>query len=300
MSELPKVSATNPEESSNGRVRAPRDWLYWALLVSTVVVGVAVVTFALLAARRLGSAGKDSDWIPVYQEILKISFGALAVGALGGLAKLIFDQRKARAAAADELRDRRYRFISELVAVGHDVDTAKLVIRANRSVKSWTAMVNDRIIPAHSRLRDLTHQLDNWDKAGLPVFVDIKSDAQELTHIDAYLTSLLDEYGKEKQALGELQLKAKEAKQTSQQNREQFLARIWNVMRQLQVLGGLISHEHDDSYNAYRSNYVGALLKMRRELRTRVSEKAAQSPAAASSARSFTTPEDSSSPPLER
>jgi hypothetical protein len=57
--------------------------------------------------------------------------------------------------------------------------------------------------------------------------------------------------------LGELQLKAEAAKQTSQETREQLLTRIWNEMQELQVLGGLISHEHDDRYRAYRGNYVG-------------------------------------------
>jgi hypothetical protein len=37
-------------------------------------------------------------------------------------------------------------------------------------------------------------------------------------------------------------------------------------MQELQVLGGLLSREHDDRYRAYRSNYVGALLKMRHSL----------------------------------
>jgi hypothetical protein len=50
-----------------------------------------------------------------------------------------------------------------------------------------------------------------------------------------YFASLLDEYGNGKQALGELQLKAEEAKQTNQQTREQLLARIWNEMQELQV-----------------------------------------------------------------
>lgn len=76
-----------------------------------------MATIALIAALRHASLGTDSDWIPVYQDVLKTSLGALAVGALGGLAKLIFDQRKAREADATELRDQRYRFISTLVEV---------------------------------------------------------------------------------------------------------------------------------------------------------------------------------------
>jgi hypothetical protein len=159
---------TNPEASSNVRVRAKRDRLYGPLLVATAVVGLTIAAIAVIALSRLASMGTARDWIPVYQDVLKTSFGALAVGALGGLAKLIFDQRKAREADATELRDRRYGFISTLVEVIYNIETAKLVIRANRSVKSWTDMVNDRIIPGCSRLADMTQQLINWAEAGLP------------------------------------------------------------------------------------------------------------------------------------
>ena len=70
------------------------------------VVGVAMAA-ALLTGLRLATTGADSNWIPVYQDVLKTSFQALAVGSLGGLAKLIFGQRKTREAAAAEPRDRR-------------------------------------------------------------------------------------------------------------------------------------------------------------------------------------------------
>jgi hypothetical protein len=146
------------------------------------------------------------------------------VGGLGGLAKLVFDQHKAqeaaanekrkeREAAADELRDRRYRFISTLVEVIYNIETAKLVMRANRSVRSWTDMVNDRILPGCSRLADMTHQLNNWAEAGSPMFDDTEGVAKELQGMNDYFAALLAEYGNKKQTLGELQLKAEEAKQ---------------------------------------------------------------------------------------
>ena len=261
------MAAAHPKSSSNGQVRRRGDRRRaWPLLVWTTVAGAAVFVIALVAGLLLATAWPNSDWIPVYQDVLRTSFAALAVGGLGGLARLIFDQRKAQEAAAGELRDRRYRFISTLVEVIYDIETAKLVIRANRSVKSWTNMVNDRIVPGCSRLADMTHQLSNWAEAGLPMFDDTEGVAEELQGMNSYFASLLAEYGNRKQALGELQLKAEEAKQTSQPTREELLARIWNEMQELPVLGGLISHEHDDRYRAYRSNYVEALLKMRHSL----------------------------------
>jgi len=268
------------------------------MTVAVVVVGVVVAAIALIAGLLLANAWPNSDWIPVYQDVLKTSFGALAVGGLGGLAKLIFDQRKSQDAAADEqrkerdaaaaeLRDRRYGFISTLVEVIYNIETAKLVIRANRSVKSWTDMVNDRILPGCSRLADMTHQLNNWAEAGLPMFDDTVGVAAELQGMNDYFAALLAEYGNRKQDLGELQRKAEEAKQTSQETREQLLAEIWNEMQKLQFLGGLLSKDHDDTYKDYRDNYEQALLKMRHSL---VPKNAAQSTMTVSSAHGVTTP----------
>jgi hypothetical protein len=81
--------------------------LHVSMTVAVVVVGVVVAAIALIAGLLLANAWPNSDWIPVYQDVLKTSFGALAVGGLGGLAKLIFDQRKAQEAAADEQRKER-------------------------------------------------------------------------------------------------------------------------------------------------------------------------------------------------
>ena len=157
MSESPKVAAAHPKSSSNAQVRRRGDRRRARpLLVWTTVAGAAVFAIALVAGLLLATAWPNSDWIPVYQDVLRTSFAALAVGGLGGLARLILDQRKAQEVAAGELRDRRYRFISTLVEVIYDIETAKLVIRSNRSVKSWTNMVNDWIILGCSRLADMT------------------------------------------------------------------------------------------------------------------------------------------------
>jgi hypothetical protein len=268
VSESPKASArqAHAEAPSKVGIRAKRDRLYGPLLVATAVVGLTIGTIAVVAFSRLISTGTARDWIPIYQDVLKTSFGALAVGVLGGLAKLIFDQRKARETDAAELRDRRYGFISTLVEVIYNIETAKLVIRANRSVKSWTDMVNERIIPGCSRLADMKHQLNNWAQARSPMFDDTEGVAAELQGMNDYFAALLKEYGDRKQDLGELQLKAEAAKKTSEQSREQLLAQIWNEMQELQFLGGLISRDHDDVYKAYRGNYEQALLKMRQSL----------------------------------
>jgi len=255
-----------------------------------------VAAIAVTALLRLGSTGTKSDWIPIYQDVLKTSFQALAIGALGGLARLIFDRRKTRDAvvaeerkamdtAATKLRDLRYGYITTLVDVSHDIDTAKLIIRANRSVKSWTDMVNGRIVPARSRLGDMMHQLDNWTKAGLPVFDQTRSFTQELQGMDTYLKALLDEYAEKKQGLGELQLKAELAKATDLEARKQLLDRIWETMSGLPLLGDFV--EHGPEYSNYHHNYLAALLEMRQSLVPRTPRRP---PRAGSSAQGVVTP----------
>ena len=248
----------------------------------------------------LARSGTSADWLAICKEILKITFQALAIGALGGLVKLIIDRRKAEEAkdaelrrqeegmereqqqrhelavadahkaaevAETELRDRRYRFISTLVELTRSVDEARLVVRANRSVKSWTDMINDRIIPARARLRDITHEHWNWADAGSPVFEDTDSINDALFAMDAYLRTLLTEYADSKQELSEVQLWAEQAKGKSheeRQERKRLLNQIWNEMQELPILGDLM--DDGPRYGAYRKAYVDTLLKMRRSL----------------------------------
>jgi hypothetical protein len=244
-------------------------------------VGLIVGVTAVISALYLASTGTSSDWIPVYQEVLKISFQALAIGALGGLVKLILDRRRARGVAAaerrkareldaTELRDRRYRFITSLVELARAVDEARLVIRANRSVRSWTDMINDKIIPARSRLRNIIHELRNWKEAGSLVFEDNEGVIAHLQAMDGYLHDFLDEYANNKQELGEVQLWAEQARgkrHKERAERERLLNQIWNQMQGLKVLGDLIKDE--GGYGAYRESYLGALLIMRQSLTTK-------------------------------
>jgi hypothetical protein len=72
--------------SSNTQGGERADWRRWLLLVGTVVGGVVVATIAVAAWLHLRSTGAETDWTPIYQEVLKTSFAALAVGSLGGMA----------------------------------------------------------------------------------------------------------------------------------------------------------------------------------------------------------------------
>jgi hypothetical protein len=181
-----------PPELSSVPVGGKGQWLHGRLLVIAVAgVGVAVATITIVAALRLASTGADSDWIPVYQDVLKTSFGALAVGGLGGLAKLIFDQRKAREAAQTALRD-RVGIMSTFVGLTKNVETARLATRANRTTRQVATMVNDGIIPAHSTLEEMTNSMRVW--AGVGTFMFPYPVVENLEKMDGYLSELLTAY----------------------------------------------------------------------------------------------------------
>jgi hypothetical protein len=252
------VSTKEPAGRSSYRVR---DRQQRRLVISTAAVLLVVVASAVLAGLHLFSTYTDSDWLPVSEEVLKISFQALAIGALGGLAKLIIDWRKAREVAQTELRDRRYRYISSLVELARIVDEAPLLVRADQSVKSWTDVINDRIIPAHCRLRDIIHELRNWDGAGLRVFKDTRSINKHLDKMDCYLKELVIEYADKKQELFKVQLQAEQARGKRREERQRLL---WSQMQRLKNLGDLI--DDGRGYGAFRGNYSDALLEMRQSL----------------------------------
>lgn len=225
-------------------------------VIAVVVIGVLVVAIAVVAGLLLANAWPNSDWLPVYQDVLKTSFQALAIGALGGLAKLIIDQRKAQEAAVlderkaeqdrvDKLRD-RVGYVSSLVGVGQDIDTARQVVRV--SMWSWTDMVNDKILPARSRLRGLIFDLSAWDYVGLPVFEDANGIDHGLAGMDLYLRSLIDEYAHNKRSFDHIEP----------------YHEVPDEIQKLPLVNDLINDGAD--YADFRHNYTDTLRAMRQSL----------------------------------
>ena len=164
-----------------------------------------MITVALFAAALLSVVSLGPRWVPVLQDLVTISFQALAIGALGGLAKLFFDGRRERETREGEIRERRHRYINGAVDASHRVDNGRLVLRANRSVRTWSDVVNNDIIPTRTQLRQLTHDLRNWTEARRPVFQSGESIADLLEDMYGYLGALVDEYGDHKTRLSEIQ-----------------------------------------------------------------------------------------------
>ncbi|MBE0011279.1 hypothetical protein DXT87_16110 [Arthrobacter sp. AET 35A] len=231
------------------------------LLVSTCVVGAVVLATAITAMILLTTDTPATLWTPILQEIVKVSYQALAIGVLGGLAKLLLDRGRDREASANELRERRHQYISDVIEASHQIDNARLVMRANRSVLTWTTMVNSDLIPARTRLRQLTHSLRNWTEAGRPVFDDGETIARDLVGMYLYLGELVEEYAEHKMRLSEMQ---KLAEKADGHERSKLLTEIWDNIQQLKLTGDYLAD--GDRYASYRRKYLRVLGEMRSSL----------------------------------
>jgi hypothetical protein len=241
--------------------------------VSTCAIGIVVFAIAIIAMTLLATAPAGSPWVPVLQEIVKVSYQALAVGALGGLAKLLLDRhrdreaqenerRRDREAQENELRERRHRYITIVITASHQVDNAQMAMLANRSVLTWTTIVNNDIIPARTQLRQLKHSLRNWTEARQPVFG--ARDEVIIAHLESmhrYLGDLIEEYATHKTRLSEMQRLAEKAED---QERIKLLTEIWDEIRGLTLSGDYVLNGR--SYARYREEYLGVLGEMRSSL----------------------------------
>ncbi|MET1089291.1 MAG: hypothetical protein ABWY04_19580 [Arthrobacter sp.] len=231
------------------------------LLVSTCLVGAVVLAAAITAVILLAMDTSEILWVPILQEIVKVSFQALAIGALGGLAKLLLDRRRDREAQAKELRERRHQYIAVVIEASHQIDNARLVMRANRSVLTWTTIVNNDLIPARTRLRQLTHSLRNWTEAGRPVFDNGEIIARDLEGMYHYLGDLVEEYAENKVRLSEMRRLAEVAEG---HERSRLLTEIWDDIKDLKLSGDYLGD--GGRYASYRRKYLRVLGEMRSSL----------------------------------
>jgi hypothetical protein len=258
------VRATTPLARAGGpRLRRH------GLLAVTVAVGVVVAVVAAIAAIALAGT-PPARWVPVLQDVLKTAYQALALGALGGLAKLFIDRRRGSELAAAQLRDRQRGFISAVTRASHDVDRVRLLVRANRSVKTWTECITGPVVVAWTSLRGISHDLTNWEEAGQPVFDDSRSIGDQLRAMCDYLQELIDEHAQNKQRLGELQRTAGILEGTERQGQ---LALIWHELEELPQLSDLL--RFGEGYGGFRDAYLGALRLMRTALALPVPERRA-------------------------
>ena len=124
---------------------------------------IAVALVGAVAFVGLDDVGRRG----VLGKIAELSYQFVVVVLLGALLKKVIDDAQERRRSREALRDRQVGFIRRLVDVSHGVELARVLIRANRSVRMWTEQMNQRVIVAHIELRDIGHDART---AATPVF----------------------------------------------------------------------------------------------------------------------------------
>lgn len=121
------------------------------------------------------------------------SFLSLAMTVvLGGFIKLIFDENVKRSAEIARKRDLRHQLLNRLRKVFDDVDSARLLIRAHKSAKTYGEQIREKVIVAIPVLYDVKRSLaDSTD-----LFTKDTTDHLRLSlhYMIAYLSAITDEY----------------------------------------------------------------------------------------------------------
>jgi len=219
------------------------------LIVVAVVVAVLIWVLSFV---QVDDAGRTE----VLVEVGKLSAQFLVVVLLGLLVTSTVKRIQAQKQEQDALRQRREALIRRLIDLTHEVDLARLLISANRSVKTWSEQMILKIIPAFTELRDLAHDLKTAEKAGTPIFDSTNKICKELTDVNVWFNALCDEFANNKKELSELQRQAERDRERQTE--------VWAKMQRLPLLEDLTNERQ--CYEWFRQTCHWVLITMRSEL----------------------------------
>lgn len=239
-----------------GKTRQRQVSLWVRYLLPSVVFAMGVVLLVMVLALILvDDEGRKSTWVEVgklcAQFVILVLLGLLVTGSL--------NQLRAKEGELREVRERRESHLRRLIDLTHDVDLARLLISANRSVKSWSEQMIDRVIPAYTELRDLTHDQKTASAAGEPIFASEAKILEGIHGMDDWLQALCTEFANTKKDLSELQLKAEHDRSMQDE--------VWARMQALPFLGDLVLD--GEKHRNFRRTYKVVLTQMRSELSAR-------------------------------
>jgi hypothetical protein len=228
------------------------------LRVSTVGVVTVSMTFAVVL---VGAAAwfslDDTGRQAAIGKVAELSYQFIVVVLLGTLLKRIIDDAQERRRFQAALRDQQAGFIHRLIDVSHQVELARVLVSANRSVRTWSEQVNERLIVAFIELRDIRHDERTATAAGSPAFRSWERICPAIQTMETYLRQLVDEFAMHNEELAELQIQA-----DRDQSRQD---EMWERLRALPCLGDLVS-DAGLRYGEFRSAYGNALTAMRSDI----------------------------------
>jgi hypothetical protein len=237
--------------SDSQRRQAPL-WVRYALPTLIFAVSVPLLGLALVLV-FLDREGRNSTLVEVgklcAQFIVLVLLGLLVTGRL--------NQLRTKEVELKTARERREAHVRRLIDLTHEVDLARLLISANRSVKSWSEQMIDRVIPAYTDLRDLAHDQKTASAAGQPVFTfEARTILEGLQGMNDWLKALCTEFASNKKELSELQRVAENDRSRQDE--------VWARMQALPLLGDLV--RDGETHGRFRSTYKEVLTLMRSEL----------------------------------
>jgi hypothetical protein len=172
---------------AHGTAEPRPEWL--RTVVAVALVGVVLALIAL-AIGSFTEASGTTLWL----EAGKVCLTAIGAAVIGGLVKFLFDQF----AQARETRAKRDDFVTSVIAEVDDtrlrVETARLLIRAQRTAKAYDEQMHD-LIEASTRIEHLRRRVEAWAAAAPgPVRDNEKFLTGHFRKAHRYVQDLLDEY----------------------------------------------------------------------------------------------------------
>lgn len=263
---------------SGVRPRRPPVSLFLVLII-LFAVGISA-TFLLLAFANLQQTGRQNLW----EEIGKLCAQFLLVILLGLLVTGTLEYMKARRDQQRAARQRKEEHIRRLINLTHDLDHARLLLRASRSMEAWSEQMITRIIPAYTELRDMYHDHVTVRATGKPFFRHDEEIMENLEYMGSWFNELCTEYSRHKKLLSGSLRNPLRGRRDSSGAKD-----LWPYLHKLPHLFYFVVDEHDEAdyenvltkleeeyefgqrifidrtYRAFRQRYLDTLWSMRLE-----------------------------------
>jgi hypothetical protein len=152
-----------------------------------VLIAALLILAAIAVAPDDGAQGFRRD-----AEIMKMLLTLAVAFVSGAVVSYLIGENGREVEERRKRADERRRLVNELREVHHAVTTAKLRIRAHRTVRTYGIEIRDVIVPKVSQLGGVISDLDR--DTGVIPGGDAKAISNQIKIVAQYLKSLTDEY----------------------------------------------------------------------------------------------------------
>lgn len=249
------------------QLRLPDSLTLFLTLLSTVTFSLALLVIAFLS---LSVAGQQNLW----EEIGKLCAQFLVIVLLGLLVTGTLERTKSRRDERQAARQRQENYIRRLIDLTHDLDHARLLIRADKTLDAWAEQMSARVIPAYMKLRDMYHEQVDVQATGKSFFRKDEEIIRNLENMGDWFRAFCSEYSGHKELLVDDQRNRIRFRRDCDEGRD-----LWPKLNRLPVLRDYVYDPvwdpepadarnnlfTSDTYDEFRADYLAALTCMRME-----------------------------------